>query len=101
VRFALNDFGSVYSPLAMLASVQIDTVKLARGFLARVPAAPRDCMVMIALLDMLDGLNLRAVVEGVESEAQLRWLRQRPEIYVQGYHVARPQAKLSDALAIS
>jgi len=101
VRLALNDFGSGYSPLAMLGTAQIDTVKLARGFLARVPASPRDCVVMTGLLDMLDKLDMRVVVEGVESEAQLRWLRQRPEVFVQGYHVARPQARLADALALN
>jgi EAL domain-containing protein (putative c-di-GMP-specific phosphodiesterase class I) len=101
VRLALNDFGSGYSPLAMLGTVQIDTVKLARGFLTRVPASPRDCVVMTGLLDMLDKLEMRVVVEGVESEAQLRWLRQRPKVYVQGYHVARPQARLVDALAMN
>jgi EAL domain-containing protein (putative c-di-GMP-specific phosphodiesterase class I) len=101
VRLALNDFGSGYSPLAMLGTVQIDTVKLARGFLTRVPASPRDCVVMTGLLDMLDKLEMRVVVEGVESEAQLRWLRQRPKVYVQGYHVARPQARLADALAMN
>jgi EAL domain-containing protein (putative c-di-GMP-specific phosphodiesterase class I) len=101
VRIALNDFGSGYSPLAMLGTAQIDTVKLARGFMARVPASARDCVVMTGLLDLLDKLDMRVVVEGVESEAQLRWLRQRPEVYVQGYHVARPQAKLSNALAMN
>jgi EAL domain-containing protein (putative c-di-GMP-specific phosphodiesterase class I) len=100
VRIALNDFGSGYSLLAMLGATQIDTVKLARGFMARVPVSARDCVVMTGLLDLLDKLDVRVVVEGVESEAQLRWLRQRPEVYVQGYHVARPQAKLENALAI-
>ena len=100
VRIALNDFGSGYSPLAMLGVAQIDTVKLARGFMARVPVSARDCVVMTGLLDLLDKLDMRVVVEGVESEAQLGWLRQRPEVYVQGYHVARPQAKLANALAI-
>jgi EAL domain-containing protein (putative c-di-GMP-specific phosphodiesterase class I) len=101
VRIALNDFGSGYSPLAMLGVAQIDTVKLARGFMARVPASARDCVVMTGLLDLLDKLDMRVVVEGVESEAQLRWLRQRPKVYVQGYHVARPQAQLSNALAMN
>jgi len=101
VRLALNDFGSGYSPLAMLGAAQIDTVKLARAFLANVPASARACTVMTALLDMLDALHMRVVVEGVESEAQLRWLSARPEVYVQGYHVARPQAKLADALVLN
>jgi EAL domain-containing protein (putative c-di-GMP-specific phosphodiesterase class I) len=97
VRLALNDFGSGYSSLAMLGAAQIDTIKLARGFMARVPTSARDCVVITGLLDMLDKLGMRVVVEGVESEAQLRWLRQRREVYVQGYHVARPQAKLANA----
>jgi EAL domain-containing protein (putative c-di-GMP-specific phosphodiesterase class I) len=101
VRIALNDFGSGYSPLAMLGVAQIDTVKLARGFMTHVPVSARDCVVMTGLLDLLDKLDMRVVVEGVESEAQLRWLRQRPGVYVQGYHVARPQTTLADALTMN
>ncbi|SDH35313.1 EAL domain-containing protein [Paraburkholderia phenazinium] len=101
VRLALNDFGSGYSPLSLLGTARIDTVKLARSFMTRVPATPRDCVVMNGLLDLLERLKIRAVVEGVETEAQLHWLRQRPEVYVQGYHVARPQVKLAAALAFS
>jgi EAL domain-containing protein (putative c-di-GMP-specific phosphodiesterase class I) len=100
VRLALSDFGSDYSPLAMLGVAQIDTVKLARKFMARVPSSERDCIVMTGLLDLLHKLDMRVVVEGVESEAQLSWLKQRPEVYVQGYHVARPQANLANALAM-
>lgn len=101
VRLALNDFGLGYSPLSLLGTAHIDTVKLARSFMRRVPFAPRDCVVMTGLLDLLERLKIRAVVEGVETEAQLHWLRQRPEVYVQGYHVARPHAKLANALPLS
>jgi EAL domain-containing protein (putative c-di-GMP-specific phosphodiesterase class I) len=100
VRLALSDFGSDYSPLAMLGVAQIDTVKLARKLMARVPGSERDCILMTGLLDLLDKLDMRVVVEGVESEAQLSWFKQRADVYVQGYHVARPQANLADALTM-
>jgi EAL domain-containing protein (putative c-di-GMP-specific phosphodiesterase class I) len=101
VGLALNDFGSGHSPLAILSSPHITTVKLARGFLAHVPASARACVLLTGLLDMLDKLDVTVVAEGVESEAQLRWLRQRPEVYVQGYHVARPQERLASAIALN
>ena len=100
VRFALDDFGSGYSSLAMLGSVHIDTVKLAREFLVDIPTSPRACAVVSGILHLLGKLGFTIVVEGVETPDQFRWLTLHPGIYVQGYHIARPQAEMLQAVAL-
>jgi EAL domain-containing protein (putative c-di-GMP-specific phosphodiesterase class I) len=99
VRFALDDFGSGYSSLAMLGSTHIDTVKLAREFLLDVPASPRACAIVNGILDLLDKLGFAVVVEGVETQEQLHWLTLHPRVYVQGHYIARPQARFLQAVA--
>jgi EAL domain-containing protein (putative c-di-GMP-specific phosphodiesterase class I) len=98
VHISLDDFGSGYSSLATLGSMNVDTVKLAQDFISRVPTRPRACEVATAILDLLAKLDMTVVVEGVESEAQRNWLEQKGEIYIQGYQIARPAPTLSDAI---
>ena len=99
VRLALDDFGAGYASLVMLDRMHIDTIKLTREFLPRVPDSPLACTVVSSILDLLAGLGVAATVEGVENDAQLRWLAQRADVNVQGYLIARPQPTLAAAVA--
>jgi EAL domain-containing protein (putative c-di-GMP-specific phosphodiesterase class I) len=92
VQLALDDFGTGYSSLATLAGARVDTVKLAREFLrdGAWHADSRTACVMRAVIDMLERLGLRAVVEGVESAEQLAWLARLPAVYAQGYFIGKP-----------
>ena len=92
VRFALDDFGTGYSSLAVLAGAHVDSVKLAREFLGVAPmsAASRQSRFVRTVVDMLAALDLRVVVEGVETETQMAWLSDVPDVYAQGYYVGRP-----------
>lgn len=101
VRLALDDFGSGYSSLAALASLPIDTIKVARGFLTQLPDSDRACTIMTGLLDLFNQLGMTVVVEGVESAAQLQWLSRYEEIHLQGYYLAKPKLTLADAIAAS
>jgi EAL domain-containing protein (putative c-di-GMP-specific phosphodiesterase class I) len=92
VRLSLDDFGTGYSSLAVLAAAHVDSVKLAREFLlGQSPLdAGRTARVMRSAFEMLADLQLRTVVEGVESGEQLDWLATHPTVYAQGYFVGRP-----------
>ncbi|MDR5753207.1 MULTISPECIES: EAL domain-containing protein [unclassified Caballeronia] len=98
VRFALDDFGSGYSSLAMLGSTRIQTIKLDRAFIAGVPASTRACTLLTSILQLLDRMGFLVVVEGVETMEQLRWLALHPEVFVQGYYIARPQTAILQAV---
>jgi EAL domain-containing protein (putative c-di-GMP-specific phosphodiesterase class I) len=99
VRFALDDFGSGYSSLAMLGSSHIQTIKLERGFVAGVPASTRACTLLTGILQLLERLGFMVIVEGVETLEQLRWLAMYPRVYVQGFYISRPQAAILQAVA--
>lgn len=92
VQLALDDFGTGHSSLAMLAGAQVDAVKLAREFLCHGPlrADSRSACVVRGVIDMLERLGMRTVVEGVESAEQMAWLAALPRVYAQGYYVGKP-----------
>jgi EAL domain-containing protein (putative c-di-GMP-specific phosphodiesterase class I) len=96
VQVAIDDFGTGYSSLAMLSTMDIDVVKLAKEMLVAVPTCPRACAVVSAVLNLLDTLNVSVVVEGVETEAQSKWLAPWPNVLTQGFYYARPTFGVSN-----
>ena len=92
VSLALDDFGTGYSSLSMLRSLPVDAVKIDRTFL-RQAADDEDLARMFrAVLGVVHAASLRAVAEGVESEAQLALVREAGCELVQGFLFARPLA---------
>ncbi|WP_457636652.1 EAL domain-containing protein [Oceanithermus sp.] len=86
----VDDFGTGYSSLAYLAEMEVDAFKLDRSLLAGVQDNPRARAVMRAALDLGRELNLPAIVEGVENQGQLAWLRSQGCRYAQGFFLGRP-----------
>jgi EAL domain-containing protein (putative c-di-GMP-specific phosphodiesterase class I) len=98
---SLGKWGNGASSLALLGALDVDTVTLAPELMAAVPRDPRACTVMAALLDLLDMLDVRIVVNGVETKAQLQWLGSWPKALAQGFPFARPKAGMASVLAAS
>jgi EAL domain-containing protein (putative c-di-GMP-specific phosphodiesterase class I) len=84
VSLSLGEFGKATASLASLGALDVDTVTLTRELLAAVPRDPRATIVMSALLDLLQALDVRVVVSGVDTDAQLQWLAQWPEVLAHG-----------------
>ncbi|WP_267118075.1 putative bifunctional diguanylate cyclase/phosphodiesterase, partial [Xanthomonas sacchari] len=97
VRVALDDVGTGFSSMAYLRDLPLDTLKIDRSFVAEVDRDPRNASICQALLTLGHCLGLDVVAEGVETEAQLRWLRAHGCGGVQGYLLGRP-APLADVL---
>ncbi|MDY4282623.1 EAL domain-containing protein [Xanthomonas sp. LF06-19] len=97
VRVALDDVGTGFSCMAYLRDLPLDTLKIDRSFVAEVDHDPRNASICQALLTLGHCLGLDVVAEGVETEAQLRWLRAHGCGGVQGYLLGRP-APLADVL---
>jgi EAL domain-containing protein (putative c-di-GMP-specific phosphodiesterase class I) len=95
ISLAIDDFGTGYSSLALLSAFDVDTVKLARELLGAAPGCQRASTVVSGILSMLQALDVFIVVEGVETEAQARWLAQWPNVLVQGFFFSRPMPDLS------
>lgn len=74
VRMAMDDFGSGHSTLARLADLPFDIVKIDKAFLAQVPDQARACTLLSSVINLCLALRKEVVVEGVETDAQLRWL---------------------------
>ncbi len=101
VTLAIDDFGTGYSSLAYLRRFPLDKLKIDKSFLAGVPQNTEDNQLVTTILDMAANMRLHVVAEGVETEAQWRFLQGRGCGACQGFLFSRalPPACLSDWLA--
>jgi diguanylate cyclase (GGDEF)-like protein/PAS domain S-box-containing protein len=90
VTLALDDFGVAYSSLSRLRDLPAKWIKVDRSFLAGVPGDRAATAVFEAIVQLVQALQLRAIVEGVESPGQASFLRRRGVEYAQGYFYGRP-----------
>ncbi len=74
VRVAVDDFGTGYASLAYLTSLPLDILKIDRGLIADIVGGARDRIVVKAMIALARELDLKVVVEGVESTGQLTLL---------------------------
>lgn len=92
VEVSVDDFGSGYSSLNMLAKVSADTIKLDRLFLNNAKKDERGLTVIQYLTKMLKRLGFTVLAEGVETEEQLNWMRMADCDLVQGFYYAKPMS---------
>ena len=71
LRIAVDDFGTGYASLAYLTSLPLDAIKIDRGLIADLVGGERDRIVVKALIHLARELQLKVVVEGIETAAQL------------------------------
>lgn len=74
VRIAVDDFGTGYASLAYLTSLPLDAIKIDRGLIADIVGGERDRIVVKAMIHLARELDLKVVVEGVETTGQLALL---------------------------
>ena len=74
IGIAVDDFGTGYANLAYLTSLPLDAIKIDRGLVADLVGGERDRIVVKALIHLARELELKVVVEGVETTGQLALL---------------------------
>jgi diguanylate cyclase (GGDEF)-like protein/PAS domain S-box-containing protein len=90
IALSLDDFGTGYSSLAYLKRFPFNFVKIDKSFIADIVRNPEDAIIAKAIIALAHRLNLRVVAEGVETEAQLTYLRSNGCDEMQGYYFSRP-----------
>jgi EAL domain-containing protein (putative c-di-GMP-specific phosphodiesterase class I) len=92
-QVALDDVGAGYSSLALLTAIKPDLIKLDMSLLRDVDRDQFKSHVAAKLLELASDLQIRTVVEGVETQGQWQWAVEHGAHYAQGYLFARPQAQ--------
>lgn len=91
VRVLLDDFGVGYSALSCLHRFPLDGIKVDRSFLARVGTHEEGgAEIVRAIVNLAEGLGKSTTAEGIETAAQLRFVRALGCELGQGYHFGRP-----------
>jgi diguanylate cyclase (GGDEF)-like protein len=90
VKIAIDDFGTGYSSLKYLTQYPVNRLKLAQEFVFRVTVDYRNAAVVRAAIRLANELGLEVIAEGVETEAQVRFLLGAGCEQAQGYFFSRP-----------
>jgi diguanylate cyclase (GGDEF)-like protein len=90
IEVAIDDFGTGYSSLAYLKDLPIDRLKIDQSFIRNIPASPDSCAIVRTIIVMAKTLGLAVIAEGVETQAQVDFLRDEGCGEIQGYFLSRP-----------
>ena len=90
VQIAIDDFGTGYSALSYLSRFPIDVVKIDRSFVCDLTIDATDAEIATTIIVMAHNLGLEVIAEGVETEEQLAFLKQRRCDEMQGYLFSKP-----------
>jgi len=90
MKLAIDDFGTGYSSLSYLKRFPIDTLKIDQSFVRDVATDADDASIVGAVIEMGRNLKQRVIAEGVETLAQLDFLRAQHCAEGQGFHLGRP-----------
>ena len=90
INIAIDDFGTGYSSLSYLHKLPIQTLKIDRIFLKENRINKGDNTIINTIVAMAKGLNLNVIAEGVESQAQLDYLREIDCCEAQGFLFGKP-----------
>ena len=86
----MDDFGTGYSSLNMLSAMPVDVLKMDRAFIRRLGEEEKDNSLVALILGIAKSLKIPVVAEGVETEGQLRILRELGCPLVQGFYFSKP-----------
>jgi len=92
VRIAIDDFGTGYSSLAYLTRFPVAALKIDRSFVAGIGREASDAAIVRTIIEMARSLGSTVIAEGVETQAQVGFLRRFGCHQAQGFFFAPPMA---------
>ena len=90
IKLSVDDFGTGYSSLSYLTQLPLDELKIDRSFIKGIQSETADSPIVTAIVAMAHSLNLRVVMEGVETQCQLQFSRDRGCDEYQGFLFSEP-----------
>ncbi|MGD8175406.1 EAL domain-containing protein [Marinimicrobium sp. ARAG 43.8] len=87
---AIDDFGSGYAGLGLLADFQTSIIKLDMGLIRNIDSHKARQAIIHNCLNLFRDLNIVPLAEGIETEEEMRWLRDAGVELMQGYLFAKP-----------
>ena len=90
LQVAIDDFGTGYSSLYYLKTFPIDVLKIDQSFIRNLTTDPDDATITTAIINLAHNIGLKVIAEGIETEGQLAYLREKVCDEGQGYYFSRP-----------
>ncbi|RLA73246.1 MAG: PAS domain S-box protein [Epsilonproteobacteria bacterium] len=90
IELSIDDFGTGYSSLSYLKYFPIDKLKIDQSFIENLPDDEDDAGIARAVIALAKSLNLKVIAEGVENEAQKKFLIENGCQNMQGYLYGKP-----------
>jgi EAL domain-containing protein (putative c-di-GMP-specific phosphodiesterase class I) len=90
IKISIDDFGTGYSSLAYLKRLPIDKLKIDKSFVDGLPDDEDDVAIAKTIIGLAQSMGLNIIAEGVEEQAQKRFLVEHGCKLVQGYLYAKP-----------
>jgi len=90
VQLSLDDFGTGYSSLTYLKRLPLDQIKIDQSFIRDITVDSGDAVMVHTIIDMARNFNHDVIAEGVETEAQLAFLKHHECMAYQGYFFSKP-----------
>ena len=100
IRFSLDDFGTGYSSLSYLHRLPFEQIKIDQSFVRHALDDRSMAAIVRTIVGLAANLNISVIAEGVETEAQARFLGDNGCRTYQGYLYSRPMSASSFAAFI-